>query len=159
MTKTRLASLLLAAGFLLTGCAQIESRYAAFFGEEPAVEEAAPAVEEAAPAALEKTAVRAPIVIETRRPVLSQRFKVFQTLDKGALANLCRPGDTDRCHGMIVYLEGNVDPMLYDEKSVFVTNPVVTSTWKYVDRDGLKRTVPVVSDRRFHEGETFEPLQ
>ena len=152
MTKTRLASLLLAAGFLLTGCAQIESRYAAFFGEEPAVEEAVPA-------ALEKTAVRAPIVIETRRPVLSQRFKVFQTLDKGALANLCRPGDTDRCLGMIVYLEGNVDPMLYDEKSVSVTNPVVTSTWKYVDRDGLKRTVPVVSDRRFHEGETFEPLQ
>lgn len=157
MTETRLASLLLAAGFLLTGCAQIESRYAAFFGEESAVEEAAPAV--TTPADLEKSAVRAPIVIETRRPLLSQRFKVFQTLDKGALANLCRPGDTDRCLGMIVYLEANVDPMLYDEKNVFVTNPVVTSTRKYVDRDGLKRTVPVVSDRRFHEGETFEPLQ
>lgn len=147
----------MAGSFLLTGCAQIESQYAAFFGEEPVVEDAAPEVK--TPAAVEKTEVRAPIIIDNQRPLLSQRFKVFQTLENGALANLCKPGDTDRCVGMIVYLEGNVDAMLYDEKNVYVANPVVTSTWKYVDRDGLKRTVPVVSDRRFHEGEKVEPLQ
>lgn len=156
MTKKWIPTLMIAGTLVLTGCAQIEHQYAAFFGDEPVVEETLPT--ETTPVVEEKAAP-APIVIEQKRPVLSQRFKVFQTLEKGALANLCKPGDGERCQGMIVYLEANVDPMLYDEKTVFVTNPVVTSTWKYVDRDGLKRTVPVVSDRRFHRNDKVEPLQ
>ncbi len=157
MTKTQIASLLISLPIVLSGCAQIENQYAAFFGEEPTVEETVPV--EATPAAEEEVR-HAPIVIEKqKRPVLSQRFKVFQTLEKGALANLCKPGDTDRCTGMIVYLEANVDSMLYDEKNVYVANPVVTSTWKYVDRGDLKRTVPVVSDYKFHRGDKVEPLQ
>ena len=156
MTKTRIASLLVALPIVLSGCAQIENQYAAFFGEEPAVEETVPV--ETTPVVEEKIR-HVPIVIEQKRPVLSQRFKVFQTLENGALANLCKQGDTDRCSGMIVYLEANVDMMLYDEKNVYVANPVVTSTWKYVDRDGLKRTVPVVSDHKFHRDDKVEPLQ
>lgn len=152
-----LASALLTGTLLLSGCAQIEHQYAAFFGDEPTVEEKAQP-----DAALEKpAAVRqpAPIVIDQKRPLLSQRFKVFQTLENGALANLCEPGDERRCQGMIVYIESRVDAMLYDQKTVFVTNPVVVGTWKYTDRDGLQHTVPVVSDRQFHLGREVEALQ
>lgn len=75
-------------------------------------------------------------------------YKVFQTLDDGALAESCDRPDALVCLGKIVFIPKSVDGMLYDDKMVRINNPQVIDVLKYENRMGVQKTVPVVVEKK-----------
>ena len=86
-----------------------------------------------------------------------QSFKVFQTLDEGALAKRCDFGDSG-CYGLTVFLLTDIDPMMYNGKIVTVQKPVVLKTWTYETQAGGSNTVPIVTDQNLSDL-PLEPLK
>ena len=90
---------------------------------------------------------------QTKKPMANtlcadfKKVKVFQTFDNGALASVCKNGNTDNCYGMTVVIPKKWDLKLWDEK--IVTPPegkcfVYKDTIEYETKGNDTKTVPVL---------------
>lgn len=71
-------------------------------------------------------------------------FKVFQTLEEGALANRCESAVGERCFGIVVFLPNDVDPVMYDGKILRIEKPEIVDRYVYTTVQGVTKTVPVI---------------
>ncbi len=76
-----------------------------------------------------------------------KKVKVFQTFSNGALASVCKGGNTDNCYGMTVVIPKKWDLKLWDEK--IVTPPegkcfIYKDTIEYETKGNDTKTVPIL---------------
>lgn len=69
-------------------------------------------------------------------------FKVFQPLNDGALATEILGNGYISLEGKVVVIVGE---NYYDDQEVLVTNPMRIGTYRYENKAGDQRTVPVIT--------------
>lgn len=76
-------------------------------------------------------------------------FKVLQVLENGSmLANRCTSVVGSSCYGDVVLLDKSVDEMPYDEKIIHLQNPQIIKTYSYTTVKDVRKTVPVIIDKK-----------
>lgn len=77
----------------------------------------------------------------------SKSFHVFQVLDQThALAFTCESRWSDYCLGDAALIVVNDDTLLYDGKRITIENPIVRDTYRYENKQGIQKTVPIIEE-------------
>lgn len=75
-------------------------------------------------------------------------FQIYQVHSSaGATAHRCVFGDITECSGPFVFIEGSIDPAMYDGKKITIVDPVITGAYTYSNKAGSQRTIPKVGLR------------
>lgn len=72
-------------------------------------------------------------------------FQIYQVHSaEGATAHRCVFGDITECSGPLVFIEGSVDPGMYDGKKITIVDPVITGSYSFINGLDRRITIPRV---------------